>query len=265
LLHINFKAASMKIHRVSLLLILPIYLISCTTQQRMPYYLENVTDTIGKGEIFSPELRIQKNDLLSIQVYSPALDEKADAYYNPLSSSGAATTSGYLVDVNGNIEYPRLGVFHAEGLTKQELAAQIKKRLTEPVELLKDPTIVIRFMNFRVSVLGEVGAQGVITVPVERLTILEAMGMAGGINNFGKRDKVKVIRETNGKREIGIIDLTSKDVFESPYYHLQQNDVVLVEPTGRKSRIDEQNIVAQRVSFALSVITAAAFLYNIFK
>src|SRR4029078_476496 len=112
--------------------------------------------------------------------------------YN-LPASGGIT--GYLVDVNGNIEVPRLGTFHAEGLTKQELAVQIKKRLTEPVELLKDPTVIIRFSGFRIIVMGEVGHEGPISVPVEKLTILEAMGMAGGITPYGKKETVRVIRE----------------------------------------------------------------------
>ncbi len=258
----------MKILRITLLLGFSFYLISCSTQHKIPYYLENAVDTSSKQDVKVPELRIQKNDQLSIQVYSLSTQpEKSDAIYNlPVASSSSGnTTGGFLVDANGNIEYPRLGIFHAEGLTKQELAAQIKKKLTEPIELLKDPVVIIRFLNYRVIMLGEVNKGGVVSAPGERLTILEAVGLSGGITDYGKKNNVKVIREINGKREIGIIDLTSKDLFESPYFNLMQNDIVLVEPTNQRAKQTDQNLVTQRISLALSLITAAAFIYNIFK
>lgn len=250
----------MKFLRILLFLGLPAYFISCGTQQKTPYYLENVTDTTGKGDVTIPELKIQKGDLLSIQVYSASTKPEVDALYN--LPEGA---QGYLVDAYGNIEYPRLGTFHVEGLTKQELAAQIKKRLTEPEVLLVNPSVIIRFQNFKITVLGQVAKEGVITIPSERVTILEAVGLAGGVTDYGKKTNIKIIREIDGKRETGYIDLTSENIFESPYYNMKQNDVVIVEPTKQKARQAEQNIVAQRVTFALGVITSAAFLYNIFK
>lgn len=248
------------------MLVISLYYISCGTQKKVPYYLENVVDTTGKGEVKIPELRFQKNDLLSIQVYSTSSKpEISDALYNLPSGAGTGNTGGFLIDAFGNIEYPRLGTIHAEGLTKQELAAEIKKRLTQPVELLKDPTVIIRFLNFRITMLGEVAHIGTVTVPGERLTILEAIGMAGGITDYGKKNTVKIIRESNGKREVGYIDLSSKDIFESPYYNLVQNDIVLVEQTKQRAKQAEQSLVAQRITFALSLITSAAFIYNIFK
>jgi polysaccharide export outer membrane protein len=260
----------MKFIRILLLLTLSFYFISCGTQHKLPNYLENAVDTSGKGEIKYPELIIQKNDLLSIQVYSVSTQpEKSDILYNlpsSTASSGQGTSAGgFLVDANGNIEYPRLGSFHAEGLTKQELAAQIKKKLTEPVELLKEPTVIIRFLNYKVTVIGQVGHEGIVNVPGERLTILEAVGLAGGITDYGKKERVRIIREVNGKREMGIIDLSSKDLFESPYYNLMQNDVVYVEPTNQKVKQTEQALVNQKITIALSLITTAALLYNIFK
>lgn len=256
----------MKFNRIFILLALSMYCISCGTQKKAPYYLENLVDTAGKADVKIPELRFQKNDLLSIQVYSASSKpEISDALYNLPSGSATGNTGGFLIDAFGNIEYPRLGTIHAEGLSKQELAAEIKKRLTQPVELLKDPTVIIRFLNFRVTILGEVAHIGSVTVPGERLTILEAIGIAGGVTDYGKKNTVKVVRENNGKREVGYVDLSSKDIFESPYYNLMQNDVVLVEPTKQKTRQVEQSLVAQRITFALSLITSAAFIYNIFK
>ncbi len=253
----------MKFTRILLLLALPIYLFSCRTQQKIPYYLENVNDSTGKGDVKINPLLIQKNDLLSIQISSLSTKPEADLIYNQ-PTAGGSTAAGYLVDVNGNIDHHRLGTIHAEGLTKQELAAEIKKRLTQPVELLSDPTVVIRFLSFSVNVLGEVGKQGPVTIQGESLNILQAIGLAGGVNDFGKRNSVKVMRETNGKRETGIIDLSSKDIFESPYYNLVQNDLIIIEPTKQKLKDADQVRTFQKVSFAFGVITIIATLANIF-
>ena len=260
----------MKLIRFVGLLAFPLYLISCGTQQKIPNYLETVTDSGHNKEVVIPELRIQKNDILSIQVYSTSTRPEVDQLYNLRESTGGTNqsqgaTNGFLVDAKGNIEYPRIGSFHAEGLTKDELAAQIKKKLVEPVELLKDPTVIIRFLNLKVTVIGEVENQGVISFPGERVTILEAIGLAGGITEYGKKENVKVVRELDGKRQIGIINLSSDSLFQSPYYTLMQNDVVMIDPLKQKQKLKDQTQSFQRVSFALSVITAAAFIYNIFK
>jgi polysaccharide export outer membrane protein len=264
----------MKFTRILLLAILPLYFLSCKPQQNLPYYLDKVNDTTGKGVVKVPELRIQKGDLLSIQIFSMSTDPRIDQLYNlptgaaggSMGGAGQAPTSGFLVDNNGNIEHFRkeLGLFHVEGMTKHELAAEVKKRLTEPVELLRDPTVIIRYLNFRVTILGEVAKEGSVNVPGERLTILEAVGLAGGITRFGKKDFVKVLREVNGQRETGLIDLSSKDFFESPYYNLMQNDVVIIEPTRQRMREEDQQRAFQKVSLGLSLVAAAATLTNIF-
>ena len=131
--------------------------------------------------------------------------------------------------------------------------------------MLTNPSVIIRFMNLKVTVMGEVSKQGPISVPGERVTILEAIGLAGGTTDYGIKNPVKVMRETNGKREVGFVDLSSKDLFESPYYNLQQNDVVVVDPTKRKAKKAEQDVIMRQVSFGLSLITAIALLYNIFN
>jgi polysaccharide biosynthesis/export protein len=256
----------MKLTRVLLLFLFPAYLISCKPQQKIPNYLQNVTDTTAVDSIALQELRIQKNDILSIQIFSSATSPEVDAIYNlPVTAGSNVATAGFIVDANGNIEYPKLGTFHAEGLTKNQLAAEFKKRLTEPVKLLENPVVLIRFLSLKVTVMGEVNTQGVVNIPGEKVTILEAIGLAGGINDYGVKNAVKVIRENDGKREIGIVDLSSKELFDSPYYNLQQNDVVLVDPVKRKTKQADQALVMQRVSFGLSIVTAIALLYNIFQ
>jgi polysaccharide export outer membrane protein len=255
----------MKFLRTVFFLAIPLILISCGASRKAqpPYYLEKSTDTTGNTGLQVVELKIQKNDLLSIQVYSAATRPEVDQLYNlPAVESGQG---GFLVDAKGNIEYPRLGTIHAEGLTKLELAELIKQKLTSPVELLQNPSVIVRFVNIKITVLGQVGNEGVITVPGEKLTILEAIGLAGGITDYGKKDHVKVIRETDGKREIGYINLSTDSLFQSPFYNMVQNDVLIVEPTKKKARDAEQAVIAQRVSFALTLVTVAATLYNIFK
>lgn len=268
-----FKAASMKFIRCVLFVVIPICFISCGTQQRIPNYLQNVTDSTGRGEVKIPELRIQKNDLLSIQVYSASTKpEISDAIYNLPSqgqgqgqSAGSSSPGGFLVDVNGNIEYPRLGLLQAEGLTKLQLADIIKRKINEKDSVLTNPSVIIRFQNLKVTVMGEVNQQGPISVPGERVTILEAIGLAGGTTDFGMKNSVKVMREIDGKRETGLVDLSSEKLFESPYYNLMQNDVVVVDPTKRKQKKADQDMVMRQVTFGLSLVTAIALLYNVFN
>ncbi len=147
-------------------------------------------------------------------------------------------------------------------MTKQELADFIKEKFSRE---LSNPIVIIRFLNYKITVLGEVGSPTVINVPGEKITILEAIGLAGGITDYGIKEKVRILREIEGKRELGYIDVTAKEMFDSPYYNLMQNDVIMVDPTKRKERLTDQNYVVQRIGFALSLITAAAFIYNIFK
>lgn len=244
-----------------------IFCCSCRTPKRAVYnYLEDIKDTSFKKSVFIAEPVIQKNDLLSIKISSASLNPVVDQDYNMQSESGASTANnplmGYLVDVRGNIELPRLGLIHAEGLTKSELEQLIKTKLNS---VLSQPSVLIRFLNFRITVLGEVGNPGVLTVPTERLTILEAVGMAGGITEYGTIKHVRVLRENDGVRQIGVLDLTTQQIFGSPYYQLQQNDVILVDQTNYKLRQAEQQRVAQQVSFGLTIITAIALLYNLFN
>ncbi len=253
----------MKFIRFILLLAFPLYFVSCKPLQKIPNYLEQVNDSTGKGVVKVADLKIQKNDLLSIQIFSLSTKpEVTDAIYNQPSIGGSS--AGYLVDNSGNIEHHRLGTIHAEGLTKNELAAEIKKRLKEPVEVMTDPSVLIRFMNLKITILGQVGREGSISVPGERINILEAVGLAGGVTDYGKKTNVKIVRETNGQRETGIIDLTSKDLFDSPYYNLVQNDIIIVEATSQKLKETEQARTMQKISFALTLVTASAALSNIF-
>jgi len=239
---------------------------SCISQRRVSYqnYLEKLSDTAGKDAAIFIEPVIQKNDLLAIQVYSASIRPEADAPYNlPQGAATAASAqNGFLVNARGEIEYPRIGTIKAEGLTKTQLSDLIKQKLQGQ---LTDPSVIIRFINYRVTVLGEVKAPGSFTIPTERLTVLEALGLAGDITEFGRRSTVKVIRETNGQREIGTLDLTSAELFTSPFYNLKQNDVVLVEQTGERTRQREQQRIASQISIAATIVTTIALIISLTK
>ena len=274
----------MQLLRLAIFIVFTAFFVSCGTQKKVSVnYVDNTDSARLNDTVKITEIKIQKNDLLSIQVYSASLDPAVDAPFNLLSggssntassasggnssgsgAGGAGSSTGFLVDENGNIEYPRLGTIHADGLTKTELATIIKNKLTSPVKLLENPSVIIRFLNFKVTVLGEVAKPGPITIPTGHVTVLEAIGLAGDIPLTGKKNTVRVLREIDGKREIGYIDLTSKKIFDSPYYNLLQNDVVMVEVSKAKVRQTDQ-VTLQRITTFLGIITSLTLIYNILK
>lgn len=268
-LHSTFKAASMKFFRTALLFVLPVYFVSCSTQKKLPSYLQNVTDSTINETLVIPELRIQKNDLISIQVYSSSTKpEVSDAIFNlpqHATGEGSPTSGGFLVDINGNIEYPRIGLIKVEGLTRLQLADSIKRKINEKDSVLADPTVIIRFQNLKVTVLGEVNKEGPISIPGERVTILEAIGLAGGMKDWAMKDSVKVIREIDGKRRAGIVNLSSNAVFESPYYNLMQNDMIVVLPSKGKAKKADQETAFRQAALIISLITAIAVVVQVFQ
>ena len=268
----------MKLINYTSTLAVVLMIVSCATQRKLPQYLEGASNESIETQTQFPELIIQKNDQLAIQVYSdfiPTKDPNPDLLYNqPLPGGGGAsgtgntasntsTASGYLVDGEGNIDFPRLGKIHAEGLTKKQLEAEIKKRLTTPVELLKNPTVLIRFQTYKIVTIGEFNSPQVLNIPTEKVNIFEAISMAGGITEWGKKDEVKVIREQDGKREMGVVNLSSATVFTSPYYYLKQNDILLIDPVKDKQEIKDETRRLSRISFATSIASTAAVIASI--
>lgn len=165
---------------------------------------------------------------------------------------------GYLVDIEGNIDFPVLGKLHVEGLTRSELIDLIKQRLRNE-GLIKDATVMVDFLNFKFSVLGEVNGVGTYEVKGDRITLLEALAMAGDLKPTSRIDRIGVIREYGDKRRILFHDIRSKDIFTSPCYYLQQNDIIYVEPTRQKAdEKDQRNL--SRWSMFLSFITTITSL-----
>ena len=161
-----------------------------------------------------------------------------------ISSAPDGNDKGYRVDVDGNIDFPMLGKINVEGRT-----------LAEVTQLIKNPLVSVDFLNFKYTVLGAVGSNGTFTVKGDRVTLLEAIANAGDLGTNARVDKVTVIREIGNERQIFVHDLRSSDIFNSPCFYLQQNDIVYVEPKYRKKERSER--IAQYVTMTLSAIATA--------
>lgn len=242
---------------------------SCADTRKLVYF-NDADQSTYTGTVATIEPAIQKNDLLSITVNS--LNPEASAIFNApnISAAGLNTTTaigtsapvGYLVNQDGLISFPMLGEIKVSGMTKSQLAKHLTGQLTDK-KLLVDPIVNIRFLNFRVSVLGEVTRPGVYSVPNEKLSLLEALGLAGDITIYGKKENVLVIREgDNGQKTLKRIDMNSKEIFNSPYYYLRSNDVVYVEPTQNRVQREKNQflfpIIISLISLGIIVIDRVA-------
>lgn len=244
-----------------------VILFSACNSTKEVVYLQDVVplkqqDIERKYEVF-----IHEDDLLAIMVNSKD-PELALPFNMPMvtyqlgsTNAGQQRVLGYLVDTNGNIDFPILGKLHVAGLSRLELRDLIKEKLISG-DYIKDPVVTVQFLNYKVSVMGEVARPGSFTITGDRITLLEALSMAGDLTIYGRRDRVAVIREENGKRTILFHDLRSSDIFTSPCYYLQQNDIVYVEPNKAKAGqrdINQNNSVSVWLS-AVSVLAAVASL-----
>ena len=219
------------------------------------------------------EVFIHNDDLLSIMVNSKN-PELALPFNMPLvsyqlgsESPGAQRVLGYLVDVNGYIDFPILGKLHVAGLTRLQLTEMIKERLISE-DLIKDPIVTVQFLNYKISVMGEVSRPGSFNISSDRVTLLEALSMAGDLTIYGRRDRVAVIREKDGKRTILFHDLRSSDIFNSPCYYLQQTDIVYVEPNkvkAEQSGINQNKSVGVWLSAASILVSIASLVVTLTK
>ncbi len=209
---------------------------SCVNTRKATYF-NGINDGTITTNIPVPESIIHKNDLLSISVTS-LNPEATEIFNNPNTTTtggtGSGVITGYLVGSDGSILFPLLGAINAEGLSKDELKKKITNKIVE-LDLLKDPIVSIRLLSFKVTVLGEVKNPTVIPVPNEKISLLEAIGLAGDLTIYGKRENILVIREENGQKVIKRLNLNSDELLKSPYYYLKSDDVVYVEPN--KTRI----------------------------
>ncbi len=198
---------------------------SCVNTKKSTYFYGSTDGTIATDSLVTESSFIQKNDILSILVTSP--NSTATEIFNPQNTSGSnfnqslttdqASNTGYLVNSEGFIPFPIIGNIKAAGLTKTQLEESLTKAILQ-TGYLKDPIVSIRYLNFRVTVLGEVNKPSVVTMPNEKLSLLEALGLAGDITIYGNRQNIMVIREENNQKILKRLNLNSSELFTSPYY-----------------------------------------------
>lgn len=261
--------AFMKFYQTILFAFISLYLASCGLNRELAYFKNQVDTSFAVShQTFEP--KIQQGDILFIGINSS--DPLSSSQFNSVNAVPANSaigtnsmtqnvTPGLLVDISGNIHLPKIGLIYAKGKTKSELTKLIQNAL---IPYLKDPIVSIRFMNYRVTVLGEVSHPMTINVSNERISVLEALGMSGDLTAYGNRNNILVIHENEGKKEFHRVNLNKMDVFRSPYFYLQSNDVVYVEPNKAKSYLGSETSV-----YLPAIISSASLLVlvinNFFK
>ncbi|MCM1521224.1 MAG: polysaccharide biosynthesis/export family protein [Muribaculaceae bacterium] len=245
-------------------------LASChTTKSSLPYF-EDIS-TVKEGTLpmasYMPEIR--PDDELFINVSST--DPTASAVYNmpaynPMTrqSFGVSVTAQnhtYVVSTDGDIDFPMLGKIHVAGMNTEQLADLLTKRISATVD---NPIVTVRLTNFQINVAGEVKNPGQYPVSRNRMTILDALTAAGDLTEYGERSNVLVIREENGERKFAHLDLNSSEVLTSPYYYLQQNDYIYVEPNAIReanSRYNQNN--AYKLTVTSTIVSAASVIASL--
>ncbi len=240
-----------------------VVLASCASQKRVIYLQDTQADEqIKIAQDY--QIRIKPLDRLTVVVNSR--DPELAAPFNtstslnsltgtPLStySSNSASLQIRTVDENGDLDMPIIGPIQCKGKTRSELAQEIADKIREG-GYISDPTVNIQFADMKISVIGEVARPGQYDITNDRISLLDALSLAGDLTIYGVRSDVKVIREENGVRTTASLDLTSQDIYDSPYFYLQQNDVIYVKPNKYRAQAGE---ISQNRSFYISLISTA--------
>ncbi len=213
---------------------LVLFITSCASKKDIVYFQDSeMMDLMEIDQKFEPI--IESNDILHITISS--IDEEVIRPFQRNLGDDSNNQNnlnqglkGYLVDSNGEIQFPVLGSVNVAGKTRNQVKEQLKMLISEYV---KEVVVDVRIMNFKVTVLGEVNNPGVYTIDDERVTFPEALGLAGDLSEDGKRENITIIREENGKRRVTKLDLTNTDLFSSSFFFLKQNDIIYVEPSNK--------------------------------
>lgn len=262
--------------KYSFFVLLVALLTSCTAPKNVAYIQNSDSVDLSQSQ-YLYDARIMPKDILTITVNT--VNPEAAAPFNLLvrptlnsTSSNISTTGGgslqtYLVDNEGGIEFPVLGCIKVGGLTKAECEKLIHDKIMPYLNAAENPVVTVRMSSYSISVLGEVSRPGSYQVSREKINILEALAQAGDLTIYGVRERVKLIREdANGHKEIHTINLNDANLLTSPYYYLQQNDIVYVEPNKVKS---QNSAIGQSTTLWISatsiLISMASLLYNILK
>jgi len=251
----------MKLFRTLTMVMVVVLATSCASHKRI-WYLQDAIPYTPEQIEQQGQIRIQPFDRLTIVVNSKdpelAVPFNAATSYNALSPLGASSyTNNSLqirtVDEQGFLDLPILGRVECKGLTRSELAHKIAQLIIDG-EYINDPTVNVQFADMKISVLGEVARPGQFAITNDKITIFDALAMAGDMTVYGIRSDVAVHREVNGVRTIEYLDLTSKEIFHSPAFYIQQNDIIYVKPNKYKAQSGE---ISQNRSFYISLISTA--------
>lgn len=236
---------------------------SCTSYKKIPYFQDLNRSQVTSESINNySSLTIQPLDQLSLTVQS-LNPEASSVFNNNLQNAGTTPTNtnyGYTVDKFGEVKLPLVGNMKVSGLTNSEFAQQLQQKL---LTFLKEPTVTVNILNFKVAVLGDVMRPNIYTSPSERLTITEALSLAGDLNVTAKRDDITLVRERDGKREYIPIDLTSKKLFQSPYFYMKNNDLLFVQPS--KLKLANVDTGYRNASLIISALSLLAISYSILR
>ena len=248
-------------------------LTACQSYKKVPYLQDAEVVLYSTQDAQLYDAKIMPKDLLTIVVSctSPELAAPFNLTVATQSNTTLSTTTTqpvlqqYLVDNDGNINFPVLGELHVGGLTKKATEQMIVEKLKPYIT--ETPIVTVRMVNYKISVIGEVARPGTFTISNEKVNVLEALAMAGDMTVYGLRDDVKLIRENaNGKQEIIPLDLNKAETILSPYYYLQQNDIIYVTPNKAKARNSDIGTSTSLWFSATSILVSiASLLFNILK
>ena len=230
------------------------WLLSCSPPKNLAYFQTLPRDTVLQNTVSKNfEIKIAPDDVLAITIASssPELSGLFNASASGGITAGSGTPSGYLVDKKGNIQLYKLGNVKVSGLTREELQEKLEKDLSP---YLKEPVVTVRFVNHKVVVLGEVGSPGVLPLAGEQVSLIEALGEKGDLTENARRDNILVIRQTAAGKEFRRLNLLDHSVFSSPYFYLQNEDVVYVEPEVKKNEPKVQQTVSYIIT-GISLLT----------
>ncbi|TWR27562.1 polysaccharide export protein [Mucilaginibacter pallidiroseus] len=236
-----------------------IMLSSCGDYRKIAYFNNIKRDSVSKIQAEYLETKISRNDLLQINITT--LDERTTRLLNGPGLTATGQNLGYLVDDTGLIRFPYIGDIKAAGLTKNELSQVIAKTLVQK-DFAKDPIVVVRISNYKITVLGEVTRPGIIPVPTEHITLPEALASAGDLTQYGKRNNVLLIREVNGERIYKRFSLNGDKMFDKDLFNLQNQDIIYVEPNN--AREASGNRSAQLLPYVFSTISLLLVIYSQF-
>ena len=258
------------------LMLLPFLLVACQSYKKVPYFQDVDVVNQAKQQERLYDARIMPKDLLTIVVSCTNPELAVPFNLTVASNAGMAVSSSsyvtaqptlqtYLVDNDGDINFPVLGELKLGGLTKKEAEQLIIDRLKPYIK--ETPIVTVRMVNYKISVIGEVARPGTFTISNEKVNLLEALAMAGDMTVYGLRDNVKLIREdANGKQQIITLDLNKAETILSPYYWLQQNDIVYITPNKAKARnSDVGNSTSLWFSATSILVSVVSLLVNILK